>query len=236
MCRSTMPWAGLVTAADWAVYDPAFGSPDRPIRVGISPAILVVDMTRNAVDSAYPAGFGKTGWPAVAATGRLLEVARGQGLPVYYTKAYADPAYRPRRVELGRWRVDGNVRTDPKLPPGDVVVDELTPHPDDVVICKGDKPSAFFGTRLASYLHLDAVDTLVIAGMTTSGCVRASALDAFQHNFHVLIPFECVADRSELSHKVNLFDLHMKYADVVGLVEAIAYVRGIPPRDSPMRL
>lgn len=230
MSPSTKPWAGLMTAADLAAYGPAFGSPDRPIQVGASPAVLVVDMIRNAVDSAYPAGYGKTGWPAVAATRRLLDVARSIGLPIYYTKAYPDPAYRPLPVERGRWRVDGNASADPGLPPGDVVVDELAPHPEDVVICKGDKPSAFFGTRLASYLHLDAVDTLVIAGMTTSGCVRASALDAFQHNFHVLIPLECVADRTELSHKVNLFDLHMKYADVLGLSETIEYLRGVATR------
>jgi maleamate amidohydrolase len=95
------------------------------------------------------------------------------------------------------------------------------------VINKGSKPSGFFGTPLASYLVHAGVDTVIVTGMTTSGCVRATVLDAFQNNFHVIIPHECSADRSQISHKVNLFDMHMKYADVISLEETVEYLDSV---------
>ena len=116
---------------------------------------------------------------------------------------------------------------DPDLPPGDVIVDELAPKPDEMVVCQHHKPSGFFGTELAALLVYDKVDTVVITGLTTSGCVRATAVDAFQYNFDVVIPFECVADRSQISHKVNLLDLHMKYADVAPLDDVIGWLKSL---------
>jgi nicotinamidase-related amidase len=104
----------------------------------------------------------------------------------------------------------------------------LRPLPDEIVIYKQHKPSAFFGTTLASDLLYDGVDTVVLAGMTTSGCVRATAMDAFQFNFHVVVVDAACADRSQISHAVTLFDLHMKYVDVVGQDEAIALLRAGP--------
>ena len=94
------------------------------------------------------------------------------------------------------------------------VVSELAPGPDEVVIRKI-KPSAFFGTPLASYLNELKIDSLVITGCTTSGCVRATVVDAFSLNYRVVIPSDGVFDRFELSHQVSLFDLSLKYADVV---------------------
>lgn len=87
------------------------------------------------------------------------------------------------------------------------------------------KPSAFFGTPLASHLVHAGCDTVIVTGMTTSGCVRATVLDAFKYNFNVVIPSECCADRSQISHKVNLVDMHMKYADVVSSDETIDYLQ-----------
>ena len=111
--------------------------------------------------------------------------------------------------------------------PGDVIVDDLAPRPGETVIHKQFKPSAFFGTPLASMLIAQRVDTTIVTGMTTSGCVRATVLDAFEHNFHAIVPHEACADRSQISHKVNLFDLHMKYADVVSVDETLDYLERI---------
>ena len=111
-----------------------------------------------------------------------------------------------------------------------MIVDEIAPVAGEVVIDKGSKPSGFFGTQLASLLIYEGVDTCIVTGMTTSGCVRATVLDAFQYNFNVVIPHEACADRSQLSHAVSLYDMHMKYADVVSVDETIAYVRAVTPR------
>jgi len=86
------------------------------------------------------------------------------------------------------------------------------------------KPSAFFGTPLASILTYLGIDTIVLGGMVTSGCVRATVIDAFSHNYRVIVPLECVADRSPTSHEVNLFDIDMKYADVLPLAEVLAHL------------
>ena len=217
------PWSDVVPAGDIASFAREFTGEDRPIRAGNRPAVLVVDMTRAFVDSAYPTGCSATGYPAVAAIGALLSAARSRNLPVFYTKLYPDPEYTPHPAERGLWRSTAKP-VPPGVPPADVIVDDLAPRPEDIVIHKADKPSAFFGTPLASYLQYLGCDTVIITGMTTSGCVRASVLDAFQHNFHTLVPYECCADRSQISHKINLFDMHMKYADVVSLNETLDYI------------
>ncbi len=184
-------------------------------------------MTREFVDSTYPTGFSPTGQPAVAAIVALLEVARSSNLPIFYTKSFADPNYKPRPAELGRWKALANpagAARPESLPPGDVIVDELTPQPEDIVFHKGFRPSAFNSTQIGPSMVQAECDTAIVTGMSTSGCVRANLLDAFQFGFHCILPFECVADRSQLSHKVNLFDMHMKYADVISLDETIDYI------------
>src|SRR5205807_5244844 len=100
----------------------------------------------------------------------------------------------------------------------------LQPLEGEVVINKHDRPSAFFGTPLASLLVYHRIDTLIVTGMSTSGCVRATVVDAFQFNFLVIIPHECCADRSQISHKVSLFDMHMRYADVADTADVIRYL------------
>ena len=108
-------------------------------------------------------------------------------------------------------------------PRGYQIVEEIGPWKDDIVIPKN-YPSSFFATPLASKLNGAGIDTLFIAGCTTSGCVRATAVDAYSLNYKVVIPHECVFDRSPVSHAVNLFDLASKYADVVTVQEAIDMV------------
>ena len=107
------------------------------------------------------------------------------------------------------------------------IVADIAPQPDDIVVRK-QKPSALFGTPLMSMLNEVHADSVLVAGTTTSGCVRASVIDAFSYNMKVSVVEECVFDRGQASHKINLFDMAMKYADVISLKETIDYIRGLP--------
>ncbi|MEP0912918.1 isochorismatase family protein [Leptolyngbya sp. GB1-A1] len=218
------PWDGIISNVDMMSFRSGFRGIECSVEAGVKPALIIVDMTRAFVDSRYPTGWSKTGYPAVAANRKLLNVARKAAIPIYFTKGYAEPDYKPKPAQRGRWKTGKRPLVDPALPPGDVIVENLTPLPGEIVIDKQSKPSGFFGTPLASYLVYEGVDTVIVTGMTTSGCVRATVLDAFQYNFNVIIPHECCADRSQISHKVSLFDLHMKYADVVSVDIAIDYL------------
>ncbi|WP_088889300.1 isochorismatase family protein [Leptolyngbya ohadii] len=221
------PWDDIIPNADRMSFRSGSRGVECTLEAGIKPALLVVDMTRAFVDSRYPTGWSETGDPAVEANYRLLNAARNAAIPIYFTKGYAEPDYKPKPAQRGRWKTGKRPPVDPALPPGDVIVEKLTPFPEEIVIDKQSKPSGFFGTALASYLIYEGVDTVIVTGMTTSGCVRATVLDAFQYNFNVIIPHECCADRSQISHKVSLFDLHMKYADVVSVDMAIDYLMKI---------
>ena len=114
----------------------------------------------------------------------------------------------------GRW-----VEIDPRLAPRE---DET------IVLKKG--ASAFFGTNLAAILVSQGIDSVVLCGATTSGCVRATAIDLLQYGFPAMVPRECVGDRAQAPHEANLFDIHAKYADVVSLEDALAYVESVAGR------
>ena len=157
----------------------------------------------------------------------MLERARALRLPVFYT---INPR-RPDGFDLGvwnlkSWRAGDDMDVRGHL--GNEIVAEVAPRPGDLLVEKK-KPSAFFGTPLVSYLVALRADTLLLCGTTTSGCVRSSAVDAISYNFRVGIPEPCVWDRGELTHKVNLFDLHQKYCDVLELEEVLGYLDGLEP-------
>jgi len=221
------PWEDLISQEDIGSFNRSFEALNRPITAGTKPAVVVIDMTLAFIDSSYPSGHSETGWPAVAANAKLLESARALELPIYFTKAFADVDHVVRPKEHGRWKVATLGSSPSPTFPGDVFPEALTPLPDEIVINKFNKPSGFYGTPLTSYLIYDDVDTVIVTGMTTSGCVRATVLDAFMNNFYVIVPHECSADRSQISHKVNLFDMHMKYADVFSLEETIEYMQSV---------
>jgi nicotinamidase-related amidase len=198
----------------------AKGNMGKRVGFGDRPAILVVDMTRAFTEDRFPLGCAAAGGPCARAIRRLLEAARPLGLPVVYTRydAFGSDA------EWGRWLDKGTGAEPDSLmrgPEAHEITDLLKPEPGDLVITKT-KPSAFFGTPLQSMLTYLRVDTLVVAGMVTSGCVRATVIDAFSYNYRVIVPVECVADRSETSHQVNLFDIDMKYGDVVPLADVLS--------------
>lgn len=185
---------------------------------GERPAVIVVDFSLGFTDPAYPTGAAMD--EAVTRTAQLVKVARASRCPVIFTTI----AYRSA-LEGGIW-----LKKAPGLAAlrqGSALV-ELDPRleaasQDPLVVKRG--ASAFFGTGLAGMLAAAGVDTVVLCGATTSGCVRATAVDAMQSGFPTVVPRECVADRARGPHEASLFDLQAKYADVVGVGEAVDYLQ-----------
>lgn len=230
-------WDGVISERDKQVYATAgFGQRQG---MGDRPALLVIDMTyaftgdrREPVLEAakrWPNGCGEVAFDAVTQIGRLLVASRAARIPVIYTRG----EYLPEGPEAGRWTgkmsrmFDVPADTTVK---GDEIVREIAPQPGDIVI-KKDKPSAFFGTPLVSYLVERGVDSLIVTGCTTSGCVRASVIDGFSYNYRLSVVEEGVFDRGEVSHKINLFDMNSKYADVIGVEAALAYLGSFRSRE-----
>jgi maleamate amidohydrolase len=186
---------------------------------GERPAVLVVDLVRAYTDPAGPFGLPDPG-PAVAAASSLVAAARTTGYPVLwttvrYTSGLADGGLFPVKVPtLAAFAEDH---------PGGWGELTLKPERCEPVVVK-QYASAFWGTSLAPTLSALRVDTLVIAGVSTSGCVRATAMDALNSGFRPMVVREGCADRSPELHENNLIDLDAKYADVVGLAEALAHL------------
>ena len=128
--------------------------------------------------------------------------------------------------QRGRWKTSGVYRPIMERPEAYQIVPELAPRPDEPVIVKA-FPSGFVGTNLLAYLVYHGVDTVIVTGTVTSGCVRDTVLDAFNHNYRVIVPEEAVCDRGPTSHKVTLFDIHMRYGDVVPVAEVMDYLAAV---------
>jgi maleamate amidohydrolase len=199
----------------------------RDVFVGPAPALLAIDLYDLAYEGGarpiaelaetYPSSCGEIAHAAIPATQRLFGAARGAGLPVFYTTMDTRPSSKPIGLSATRRR---KVRVDDAAYS---IKAEFAPEPGDVVITK-QRASAFFGTPLQAHLQQLGVRCVIICGESTSGCVRASAVDAYSLGFHVVVVEECCFDRSPLSHKVNLFDLHHKYADVLHVDNAVAQI------------
>jgi nicotinamidase-related amidase len=192
--------------------------------MGSRPAVLVVDFSCGFTDPACTLGSELTA--EVEATKRLLVAAREKGLPVVFTTIGFEPSLRDGGLwlqkvpALGDLQLGGHwVEIDPRLEPRE---DET------VIVKKG--ASAFFGTNLAAILVSQQVDSVILCGATTSGCVRATAVDLLQNGWPTLVPRECVGDRAQAPHEANLFDIQAKYADVVLLDDVLAYVQTVPDR------
>lgn len=192
---------------------------------GQRPALLIVDMTYAFVDARFPLAHGERGTTCVRNIRSLREAARAARIPILYSKG--KPASEP--AELGLWKFTPRP-PDPKLPEATDIVAELAPDEGEMVVAKR-RPSAFFGTELASLLTYHGIDTVLLTGMVTSGCVRATAVDAFSHNLRVVVPEECVADRADAPHAINLFDIHLKYGDVLPLDEVLTYLTTLGDSD-----
>jgi maleamate amidohydrolase len=157
---------------------------------------------------------------AVRETADLLDIARRNDNPVIFTKVIyslsgLDGGIFVQKVPELRKMIEGEPLAD--------IVPELPPASQDVIITK-QYASAFFGTSLAPLLTSHGVDTLIVTGCSTSGCVRATAVDGMQHGFRVIVPRECVGDRHAAPHEANLFDIDSKYGDVVSKAEVMEYL------------
>lgn len=217
-----MPHAGLGTNAmpesnDKDVYRRQnFGN---RIGFGRKPALLIVDFQVGFADPEVFGGGNVT--EAVAATVPLLAEMRALGLPVAYTRAvFADDGsdagvFGMKVPALKRLTDSADISQ---------IVPELTPVHGEYVVRKTG-PSAFFGTSLASWLNAKGVDTLMVTGATTSGCVRASVIDSISYNYRTTVVTDCCGDRALEPHEANLFDMGQKYADLMTASEAIAQAR-----------
>ena len=194
----------------------------QSVTLGSRPAVLVVDFSCGFTDPECTLGADMSA--AVEATRRLLDAARGKGLPVIFTTIGYEPSLKDGGLwlqkvpSLGDLQIGGRwVEIDPRLEPRE---DET------IVLKKG--ASAFFGTNLPAILVSQGVDSVILCGATTSGCIRATAVDLLQYGYPTLVPRECVADRAQAPHEANLFDIDAKYADVVPLDDVLEYVERVP--------
>jgi len=223
------PWTGVIPEEEERRYASAgFGGAGG---FGRHPALLIIDVQYRTIGTTrapywqaieeYPTSCGDVGWDAVERIAPLLAVFRARGFPVLY------PHVAPKNAAtdggmLAR-KIPSIMGIDAK---GYAFVEQVAPVPGDVLLPKK-HPSAFFGTPLTSHLIDLGVDTLIVTGCTTSGCVRSSVTDAFALNFKVIVPDDCVYDRAPTSHAVNLWDMNGKYADVMPSGDVIEALNGL---------
>ena len=192
---------------------------DGRLGFGRKPAIIVVDFINAYTTEGSPL-FAQGVVEAVGETVDLLNLAREKGVKVIYTQVMynnngLDGGLFVQKVPILLTMVEGEPMAD--------IVPELPPNAADVII-KKQYASAFFGTSLAAMLTAMGVDTLIITGCSTSGCIRATAVDAMQYGFRPIVPRECVGDRHAAPHEANLFDINSKYGDVVAKADVVAYL------------
>lgn len=219
--ESMATWDDVLSESDRAVIEAAGYNARGAVAwgsraMGHNPAVLVVDMEYQCVGRDIPildavkewrTAVGHAGWTAAGSIAPLLAAARERGFPVIHTHSFmhADSDAEREAVRF---------------------IEPLTPQDGDIVVEK-DYASAFYGTAVLRHLVRQNVDTVVITGTTTSGCIRASAVDAQENGFNVVIPEECVFDRLDISHKVSLLDIWMKYGLVMPVAEVHAYFESL---------
>jgi len=232
-------WDKYISKRDQDVFNAAgFG---QSAGFGERPVLMVIDVNyafcgdrrEPILDSIkrWKLSCGEVAWDALPILVKLIETAHIKEIPVIYTTGYS----RTDKWDRGSWSWKNprgeNLKHSEPAPKtnrdGNDIMDEITPKPQDIVVWK-QKPSAFHEAPTMSYLNLLKADTVIIAGTTTSGCVRATAVDAFSHNFHVSVIEDGCFDRSDVSHAITLLDLHAKYADVVKSDGVIEYLNNLP--------
>jgi len=226
-------WQDVVPAADLKLYS----CYARETFVGPSPALLAIDLynlvyrggakSPYELEDQYPNSCGIYAHRAIEPTKKLFAAVRRAGIPIFYCTSDTRPNVRPDDAVSTR-----RARAIKEAPDDRAIYHEFAPQPADIVIYK-QRASMFQGTPIISHLNLLGVRSLIVCGESTSGCVRASVVDAYSSGFHVSVVEECVFDRAELTHKVNLFDMHHKYADVMHLDEVERHLaKTHPARDA----
>ncbi|MEO4052713.1 isochorismatase family protein [Solibacillus sp. CAU 1738] len=228
-------WENALSVTDRLVIEKGGYGEKRGL--GENPLLVIIDVQHNYVGddkpiadqlNEWPSGGGEEGWKAIRKIQLLKKAAKENNIPVLYTRnvqkrtSFFDSFATKAKRDHTKY-IDGRPETQ--------IVSELEPDVMDIVVDKS-YASAFFGTPLISYLVKMKIDTLIIVGGSTSGCVRATAIDAVTHNFNVAVVQDGVYDRIELSHKASLLDLWMKYCDVATSSEILQYFDNITEKQT----
>ncbi len=219
------PWDEIISVDEIERYTAAgFG---RPTGMGARPALLIIDVQYRTVGlerrpyweaiDEFKTSCGDAGWAAIDHIVPLLTLFRERGHPVIYPYVAPKMDYDVGRLGQKVPEIMNISAQGYEFPP------EIAPVDGDILLPKK-HPSAFFGTPLVSYLVDKGVDSLVVTGCSTSGCVRGTVVDGFAYNYRVTVPEECVFDRSPVSHAVNLFDIAYKYGDVMPVRDVMAAI------------
>src|SRR5690349_10608981 len=227
-------WDKFLTERDKAVFAASgYGSMQG---FGKRPALLVIDVNyafcgerpEPILESIkrWRTSCGEEAWPAIAVMRRLIDVSHAKGVPVIYTTGTARPDLWNRGSWLwtNRRSNEDAPATRREGPSGNTIVPDIAPAPQDIVVMK-EKPSAFYGTPLQSYLTLLGCDSVIVTGTTTSGCVRATVCDAFSANYRVTVVEDACFDRSQASHAINLCDMNAKMSDVRSSEDVLSFLR-----------
>jgi maleamate amidohydrolase len=231
-------WDDFLTPRDKASIG---NRPGQMWGYGKRPALILIDLHRwvfgdrrqpllEALQK-WPGSCGEAGWDALPHIQRLLEAARNARIPIVHLTGLA-----PSSSGIAGWTDTGNGESvffndapfDPEILRSRFdIVDEVAPREGEAVLRKS-APSAFFGTPLLAHLKAHHVDSLIVGGETTSGCIRATCIDGRSYRFRITVVEECVFDRHEAAHAVNLFDLHQKYADVLSVNDVVPHLLSLP--------
>jgi nicotinamidase-related amidase len=219
-------WKDIVPEDLLKIYAPY----QRETFVGANPALLLIDLYNLAyqggpkppleLQDSYPSSCGIYAHQAIEPTKRLIAAARAAAIPIFYCFGDTAPQGAPRRVGATH-------RKGVKRNPQDFeIYHEFAAQPGDILIPK-QRASIFAGTPLISHLNILGVNSVIVCGESTSGCVRASCVDAYSNGLHVSLVEDCTYDQHEMIHKMNLFDLHHKYADVMAVDEVVAHLTNL---------
>jgi len=216
-------WQDVIPEDLLKIYEPY----RRETFVGPNPALLLIDLYNMAyrggakppleLQAEYPSSCGIHAHAAIEPTKRLIAAARAAAIPIFYCFGDTRPQSAPQRVGATHRK---GVTRDPE---DFEIWPDFAPQPGDILIPK-QRASIFAGTPLISHLNILGVQSVIVCGESTSGCVRASCVDAYSSGLHVSLVEECTYDRHELVHKMNLFDLHHKYADVMAVDEVAEHL------------
>ncbi len=228
-------WESIFPETERRIYEKArYGARQE---FGQNPALIIIDVTLafvgtrsmeilDAIDE-FPSSCGKVAWEALPKIKTLLEACRGASVPVVFTTGDANfKAIFANATKRSPAAQDMEAK-------GDEIPEVIKPRQGEYVMRKA-RASAFFGTHLITYLISKKVDSLLITGTTTSGCVRATTLDAFSFGLPAFLVEDCIFDRSRLSHLVNLYEMNSKYGTVISLAEALELVRKLGGGKKPM--
>jgi len=223
-------WDDVITDRDREVIKKGGWGKSRGL--GAKPCLMIIDPQYNYVgedrpileqQDLWPAGCGEEAWEGIRKIKKLIEYVRSKKIPIIYTrqvqkKTLAFDGFAKKANRSGDSFIDGHLGTQ--------IVNEIAPSEGDIIVDKS-YSSAFYGTPLVSYLNALGVDTILMTGGVTSGCIRATAVDAISRNYNVAVIEDCVFDRIEISHKASLLDMWMKYCDVITLEETLKYLEKI---------